>query len=146
VTGDHPVLHATLVARLVGGDWRGVLLRGPSGVGKSDLALRLLGDGWWLVADDRVLAWTDGGCLYGRAPGVLSGLVELRGQGVVPVDRVRRWAAITLCVDCVAPGVELERTPEPQFAAVLGVMVPAVRIIATDASAVSRIDRLAALP
>jgi serine kinase of HPr protein (carbohydrate metabolism regulator) len=146
VTGEQPVLHATLVARMAGGDWRGVLLRGPSGVGKSDLALRLLRDGWWLVADDRVVAWAENGYLYGRAPEVLAGLIELRGQGVVRIDRVRPWAEIALCIDCVSAGMELDRTPEQSFTSVLGVSVPAVRIVAIEASATARIDRLVALP
>ncbi|MEG0819600.1 MAG: serine kinase, partial [Brevundimonas sp.] len=47
-------LHATAVARYSPAGWRGVLIQGPSGVGKSDLALRLIGQGWRLVADD----WT----------------------------------------------------------------------------------------
>ena len=47
--------HAGLLARWTGGHWRGVLIEGESGSGKSDLALRALDDGWSLVADDRTL-------------------------------------------------------------------------------------------
>ena len=43
-------IHATCIAL----DGRGVLLRGPSGSGKSDMALRLIDAGAELVADDRV--------------------------------------------------------------------------------------------
>src|SRR3546814_10156556 len=42
-------VHATTVAL----DGTGVLLRGPAGSGKSDLALRLIDQGARLVADDR---------------------------------------------------------------------------------------------
>ena len=44
------IVHATAIAI----DGKGVLLRGPSGSGKSDLALRLLEAGGVLVGDDRV--------------------------------------------------------------------------------------------
>ena len=141
-----PILHATLVTRRQAGDWRGVLLRGPSGVGKSDLALRLIADGWWLVADDRVLVWTDGGQLFGRAPPTLAGLIELRGQGVRSENRSRDWTGIHLCIDCQPPGLELERVPEPQAPTVLGQPMPLARVAACDASAVPRINRLAQLP
>ena len=50
------------------GGWRGALIEGPSGAGKSDLALRALDAGFRLVADDRVVVWTSGGRLFGRAP------------------------------------------------------------------------------
>ena len=141
-----PVLHATLLARLSRGGWRGVLLRGPSGVGKSDLALRMIADGWWLVADDRVLVWTDGGRVYGRAPAALAGLLELRGQGVTPQDRWRAWSEIHLCIDCLASGEDLERVPGPTVATVLGAPLPLARVAAREASAVWRINHLAALP
>jgi len=141
-----PVLHATLLARLNQGEWRGVLLRGPSGVGKSDLALRLIADGWWLVADDRVVTWTDDGRVFGRAPAALAGLLELRGQGVMPQDRWRGWAEIHLCIDCLAPGDVLERVPGPGVVTVLGTPLPLARVRACEASAVCRVNRLAALP
>lgn len=141
-----PILHATLVTRLQAGDWRGVLLCGPSGVGKSDLALRLIADGWWLVADDRVLVWTDGGRLFGRAPPTLAGLIELRGQGVQSENQCRDWSGIHLCIDCQPAGLELERVPEPQTTTVMGRPLPLARVTARDASAVPRINRLARLP
>ena len=43
-------IHATAVLL----DGKGVVLRGPSGSGKSDLALRLIDEGAILIADDRV--------------------------------------------------------------------------------------------
>ena len=47
----------------------GVLLRGPSGSGKSDLALRLIDGGASLVADDRVDLEVRDGNLAAHAPG-----------------------------------------------------------------------------
>ncbi len=146
MTPSAPVLHATLLARLNQGDWRGVLLRGPSGVGKSDLALRMIADGWWLVADDRVLVWSDGGRIYGRAPTALAGLLEHRGQGVASQDRWRAWSQIHLCIDCLAPGDDLERVPDPGVLTVLGTPLPLARVAPREASAVWRVNHLAALP
>jgi serine kinase of HPr protein (carbohydrate metabolism regulator) len=78
------IRHAGLIAHRVAGTWRGALVEGPSGVGKSDLALRALDQGFVLVADDRTLVFVSGGELYGRAPDALAGLVEARGLGVLP--------------------------------------------------------------
>jgi serine kinase of HPr protein (carbohydrate metabolism regulator) len=113
------IVHAGLIARRQGGLWRGVLIEGPSGSGKSDLALRALDQGFRLVADDRVLLWTAEGRLYGRAPDPLAGLMEVRGVDVLPV------AALAFCE--VGLKVRLgraERMPEPATETILGVAVP----------------------
>jgi HPr kinase/phosphorylase len=72
-------IHATCL--MVGG--KGVLLLGPSGTGKSDLALRLIDEGARLVADDRVELYLARGRLQARAPKSIAGLMEVRGLGVV---------------------------------------------------------------
>ncbi len=46
------ILHATSLSLLVGQTWRGALIVGPSGIGKSDLALRAIEAGCRLVSDD----------------------------------------------------------------------------------------------
>ncbi|MFL2668675.1 MAG: HPr kinase/phosphorylase, partial [Alphaproteobacteria bacterium] len=51
----------------------GILLRGPSGSGKSDLTLRLIGDGAMLVADDQVQLTDVAGSLMAKAPDMLAG-------------------------------------------------------------------------
>ncbi len=62
----------------------GVLLGGPSGVGKSECALELVRRGHALVADDVVeLERREDGLLWGRAPAVIRHHLELRGIGVV---------------------------------------------------------------
>jgi serine kinase of HPr protein (carbohydrate metabolism regulator) len=63
----------------------GVLLMGASGAGKSDLALRLIGRGALLVADDRTELYVERGRLMARAPKTLSGLVEVRGLGIIEI-------------------------------------------------------------
>lgn len=64
----------------------GVLIRGPSGSGKSSLVLSLLmgmAGAARLVADDRVLVSASGGRLSADVPPELAGLLEIRGQGIV---------------------------------------------------------------
>lgn len=61
----------------------GVLLIGKSGSGKSDLALRLIGRGAVLVADDRVDLSVQRGRLIARPPQSLAGLMEIYGLGIV---------------------------------------------------------------
>ena len=65
-------IHATAVARHTPAGWRGALIQGPSGVGKSDLALRLIGQGWRLIADDWTHLWASSGALYAAAPTTIS--------------------------------------------------------------------------
>jgi serine kinase of HPr protein (carbohydrate metabolism regulator) len=128
-----------LIARFEDRAWRGVLIEGESGSGKSDLMLRTLGAGWSLVADDRVLIWTDSGRLYGRAPEPLDGLIEVRGLGVLASPR-RAFAEIVLAVLCVASG-EVERCPEDAPLSLFGVALPQARLAALESSAPVRLGR-----
>ncbi len=131
-------LHAGLVAVCTPKGWRGVLIRGASGVGKSGLALRLIQSGWRLVADDRVIVWASGGRAWGRAPGVLSGLIEAWGVGVVPLPALP-FAEITRVLDCAPPGEALERTPAPEAADICGVTLPRLRLDARSPAAAAAI-------
>lgn len=97
-----PVLHATCV------EWfgRGVLIRGKSGAGKSDLALRLIDAGAALVADDQVLLENG----IASAPARLQGLLEVRGFGIVKLP-FAETTAIALTVDLCSAD-EIERLPD----------------------------------
>ena len=74
-------IHGTCVA--IGG--AGALLLGPSGSGKSDLALRLIDQGAELVADDRVELRVAGAQVLASAPAQLPPLLEVRGIGLLPM-------------------------------------------------------------
>jgi HPr kinase/phosphorylase len=64
----------------------GVLITGKSGVGKSELALELLSRNHRLIADDAVEFYRMGpDVLLGRSPEILSGLLEVRGLGILNV-------------------------------------------------------------
>jgi serine kinase of HPr protein (carbohydrate metabolism regulator) len=131
--------HAGLVALRIDGEWRGALIEGPSGSGKSDLALRALEAGWSLVSDDRTLLWTCGGQLFGRAPDTLSGLMEVRGLGVLATSH-RTFCEVCLIVRCVDSG-EVERAPDRAARNLLGVSLPEVRLAAREASAPAKLGR-----
>jgi serine kinase of HPr protein (carbohydrate metabolism regulator) len=132
------IVHAGLVARPLGGRWQGALITGPSGSGKSDLALRLIDQGFSLVADDRTLLWTSGVGLFGRAPESLTGLIEARGIGVLFAPS-HGFAPVTVAVECVEG--PLERLPALETTAFLGRDVPLLRLVAREASAPAKLSR-----
>ena len=68
---------------------RGFLLVGPSGSGKSGLALNMLAGGATLVADDRVELHLVEGAVLMQAPAALRGLIEARGLGVLRTEPSR---------------------------------------------------------
>jgi HPr kinase/phosphorylase len=102
--GADSSIHASAV--MVGA--RAVLIRGPSGSGKSRLAFDLILGGrsgqlpaTILVGDDRVhLATVDGQLLVRPAP-ALAGLIEIRGLGIRRCDHVEQ-AIVGLIVDLAA--------------------------------------------
>jgi HPr kinase/phosphorylase len=128
-----PPAMATIHATCVAVDGRGVLLRGPSGSGKSDLALRLIDAGGRLVADDRVQLSLEGGFVIARPPAILAGLIEARGFGPIPVPSVP--SAPVLLVADLMPADAIERLPDPAICAYLGIRLPLVAIAPFEASA-----------
>ena len=134
---DHLFIQATCVVV----DGLGVLLRGPSGSGKSDLALRLIDGGARLVADDGVDLRRQGERLFVRlppgAPESVRGRIELRGLGILPAPAVAE-APLDLVIDLV--GVDaLERLPEPLTIELLGVALPLLRLSAREPSAAAKV-------
>ncbi len=67
----------------------GVLIRGKSGIGKSEVALELVRRGHQLVADDRVDIYENAeGEVIGEAPEILRKYLEIRGIGIVNVVKL----------------------------------------------------------
>ena len=120
----------------------GVLLRGPSGSGKSDLALRLIDGGARLVADDQVLLTAEAVRIQATAPMRIAGRIEVRGVGIVQVATIEA-APVALVVDLVAPA-DVPRLPEPNECRLAGVTLPSVALAPFEASAAAKV-RLAVL-
>lgn len=132
------IRHAGLIARRLGGAWRGVLIEGPAGAGKSDLALRALDLGFRLVADDRTVVFVTQGRLFGRAPGALTGLMEVRGAGVFSFACLD-FAQIVLTVRCVERPQDVERLPDRRSNTLLGIQTPSLDLWAPEASAPTKL-------
>jgi serine kinase of HPr protein (carbohydrate metabolism regulator) len=130
-------IHGTCVAF---GDI-GVLLRGPSGLGKSDLALRLIEAGATLVADDRVMLSAVDGRLVAHPPPALAGLLEVRGIGLVELPYASD-IGVALIVDLVPPEV-VDRLPDPGWSAYLDRRIRTIALVPFEHTTVAKL-RIAA--
>ena len=137
VDGAPVLLHATAVALAVDDGWAGVLLRGPSGSGKSDLALRLIDDGGRLVADDQVALCGDAADVTLRAPPHLPDCLEVRGLGLVKVPTLPD-APLRLVVD-LQPAAVIERLPAARAVLLAGMRVPSLALAAFEVSATAKL-------
>jgi serine kinase of HPr protein (carbohydrate metabolism regulator) len=117
------LVHATTV-QIAG---HGVLILGDSGSGKSDLALRLIGEGALLVADDQTRVTIGDNRLIATAPATIAGRVEARGIGILSAPQVES-ALVRLAVQ-LSPAIE--RMPEAASWSLAGVAgAPQVPLIA----------------
>lgn len=127
-------IHATCV------DWNGagLLIRGPEGAGKSDLALRLIDVGATLVADDRCNVTTSPDGLMAHAPEAIAGQMEVRGLGIVRLADTAVETRVAAVIELV-PADEIERLPAPEEVEIDGVTLPLYRLDPTAPSAVARL-------
>jgi len=118
-------------------DGKGVLIRGASGSGKSDLALRLIDDGAELVSDDRVDLAIDNGALLAAPPETIAGLFEVRGVGILRMV-YRQKVPVHLVIDLQEKN-STERLPEPETVSLFGHPVPCLKLFAFEASAPAKV-------
>ena len=116
---------------------KGILLRGFSGSGKSDVALRLINEGAVLVADDQVLCTPEGTRVYASAPREIRGLIEVRGIGPLRTSYVPR-AEIILVVDLVAIN-SVQRFPGSRTCEIVGVELPLIELTAFEPSTTAKL-------
>lgn len=115
------ILHASCVAI---GD-RAALITGPSGSGKSALALQLIALGAALVADDRVALSMRGAEVIARAPNAIAGLIEARGVGLLRMAW-RPEAEVTLVADLSPAG--RDRLPRRSVRRLLRAEAPLISV------------------
>jgi len=126
----------TVHASTVASEGRAVLISGPSGSGKSDLALRLLDRGFTLVSDDRTILRRLGGKLIASAPDTIKGKLEVRGVGIVEMKTVAN-VPVALVVELTS---EIPRMPDDdQERLILGAGIPLINVDALTASAPSKV-------
>lgn len=147
------LVHATAVALLeatkpFGGPIEGaVLLLGDPGAGKSDVALRLIAAGAKLVSDDQTVLFVERGCVWADAPPALSGAMEIRGLGIIRMQKAPA-SPVILAVRLAREGAVV-RLPEPAVYALpaalqADVRVPLVMLNAYEASTPAKIAAAAA--
>jgi HPr kinase/phosphorylase len=127
-----PTIHASAV--LVGA--HAVLIRGPSGSGKSRLALELIQAAESgqlafarLVADDRVRLQVRNGRLLAEPPAELAGLIEIRGLGIhtLPFEHL---AVVGGVVDLAAKDGQRLPTAAEAMTAIEGIALPRLALAA----------------
>ncbi len=117
---------------------KAVLIAGPAGAGKSDLALRLIDDGAELVADDQTALRIENNLLMASAPPAIAGLFEVRHVGLMKLPH-RASAPVVLYIELVLPAEKLERLPEPDSIFLLDRAVPRLRLPSFAASTPAKI-------
>ena len=128
-------IHATLISYKD----IGILFTGPSGVGKSDLALRMIMEQKAkLVADDRVILEKIEGDLWGYAPDILYNKLEVRGIGITEF-KAKKKERISLCVELCANRADCERLPKPEFIDFLGISIAKIKLYPFDCSTIYKI-------
>jgi HPr kinase/phosphorylase len=135
------LIHATAVAIDTAAGPRAVLLRGPSGSGKSDLGLRLIDAGARLVADDQSELHRHRAMVVVRSPPAIAGLIEIRGVGIVRVEPLAE-APVALIVDLVPSGAApeaIERLPRQATERLLDVELPRILVAPFEASAAAKV-------
>lgn len=132
---DSASIHASAV--LVG--HQAVLIRGPSGSGKSRLAFDLILAGragqlpaTTLIGDDRVRLAECGGRLFVRGVKELAGKIEIRGLGIRNLDFAAE-GAVALVVDLNATDAERLPPPEALKTSLSGMELPRIPVAAGHA-------------
>lgn len=135
---------------------KGVIIKGDSGIGKSEIALELIKRGHLLVADDAVELYRLGPSIVGKAPEVLTNLLEIRGIGVIDVSKMfgissildRDTVDLIIQLDRWVPSREYTRVGVEENDAVeeiLGVKIPKVVVPVSSGRSMSVIIEAAVM-
>lgn len=132
----------------------GVLILGDSGIGKSETAIELIKRGHRLVADDAVEITRIGSTLSGTAPELIRNYLEVRGVGVIDVEKLFGVGAVqdSTQIDLV---IQFEKWEDDKFydrlgldendTTILDVPVPQITIPVSAGRNLAAIVELAAM-
>ena len=132
----------------------GILILGDSGIGKSELAIELVKRGHRLVADDAVEITRIGSTLSGTAPELIRNYLEVRGVGVIDVEKLFGVGAVqdSTQIDLV---IQFEKWEDDKFydrlgldendTTILDVPVPQITIPVSAGRNLAAIVELAAM-
>ncbi len=133
----------------------GILIKGDSGIGKSETALELVKSGHRLIADDRVDVYQQNEhTLVGEAPEILKNMMEVRGIGIIDVmnlfgaGAVRTSMEISLIINLKSwsEKVNYERIgSDTQTEQIFDVSVPAITIPVKVGRNIANIIEVAAM-
>lgn len=118
-----PDVGHTIHASAIVLDGKGLLILGPSGSGKSSLALEMMARGATLVADDRCFIQVQDDKLFVSPPATIAGQIEARGIGILNAD-FAPFASIDVIVDLGRTSPK--RLPEQLTMTLAGVTLPLV--------------------
>lgn len=127
------LLHATAIAI----EGNGILLLGPSGSGKSDLALRMIDRGAMLVSDDAVPVDVSNALPLLTAAPNIEGKLEVRGVGICSAPHVAS-APLRLVARLSNDAERIPASPSTEI--VCGLAVPMVRIAPFEVSAAIKLE------
>jgi len=117
---------------------KAILLAGPSGIGKSDLALRLIDSGAMLLSDDQTELRLEGDTIIASPPVPIQGLMEIRHVGIAQMPFAPS-APVALYVELTSLDDTLERLPEPDTLLLLDRPVRRLRLPSFAASTPAKI-------
>lgn len=118
---------------------KGILLIGPSGSGKSDLALRLIKEKQAiLISDDRINIEIVSGAIIASCPQTIQGLLEVRGIGIVKMPH-KEQTKISLVIELTNNLEEIERLPQDETITLLGIEIKKIRLYPFELSAVHKV-------
>ncbi len=115
----------------------GILIRGISGCGKSDLSLRLIHMGSGLISDDQTAVIKKDDIIILNAPETIAGKIEIRGFGILNIAYDKN-IVLRLIVDLL-PVDQIERMPMQNYDIILDVKIPILQLNAFEISAVEKI-------
>lgn len=120
-----PPMGRTIQAGCIAICGRGVLIEGPSGSGKSSLALALIDRGAALVGDDGVVLTVQAGQLWAAPHPHTAGLLEVRNLGIL------HWPALAAVRICLKLQLDLQAPRHIDHAAceaIEGIAIPVLQL------------------